>query len=328
MSSFRPLNLCLFFALPWVPFQAAEPDHAETALIQRLLDQRGELGLREADGFQVKDVETDPDGTRHVRLQQRYRGLRVWGGQAVLHLDPNGVESPMTNALVRGVQVEVTPNLDQAEALAITHATEAPRGSYARPPTVELLVYPAATLQRSAGSGEGRNAMDFAPRITRLHLAYHIHLELQNGSPETRHDDYLVDAHTGAILRKWSTLFTFKTPGVPADTTGKSQYSGDVQLGSLAASCGYVMADPTRQNISTRDLAGGTDGHGVLYVSRDGQWGDGQNYDPGRGSKSPNGQTAAVDAHYGLQTTWDFYRHVLGRNGIDGKGTAAYNRVH
>jgi Zn-dependent metalloprotease len=88
------------------------------------------------------------------------------------------------------------------------------------------------------------------------------------------------------------------------------------------------MADPTRQNISTRDLAGTTEGHGVLYVSKDGQWGDGENYDPGRGSKSPNGQTAAVDAQYGLQTTWDFYKHVLGRNGIDGKGTAAYNRVH
>jgi Zn-dependent metalloprotease len=66
----------------------------------------------------------------------------------------------------------------------------------------------------------------------------------------------------------------------------------------------------------------------VLYVSQDGVWGDGENYDPGRGSKSPNGQTAAVDAHFGLQTTWDFYKNILGRNGIDGKGRAAYNLVH
>jgi len=63
-------------------------------------------------------------------------------------------------------------------------------------------------------------------------------------------------------------------------------------------------------------------------VSQDGRWGDGENYDPARGSKSPNGQTAAVDAHYGLQTTWDFYRNLLGRQGIDGKGRAAYNLVH
>jgi Zn-dependent metalloprotease len=41
-----------------------------------------------------------------------------------------------------------------------------------------------------------------------------------------------------------------------------------------------------------------------------------------------NGQTAAVDAHYGLQMTWDFYRNVLGRDGIDGKGTSPTNYVH
>lgn len=292
--------------------ETSDPDlGTEPAILQHLLEQRLELGLRDSDDLNVRNMATDPDGSRHVRLEQRYRGLRVWGGEAILHLDPKGVQSPMTDALVRGIQLEVTPNLEPAEALAITHASEAPQGSYARPPTVELLVYPAATLQPRADSqGEG-NARDFAPQVTRLHLAYHIHLDLQNGAAETRNDDYLVDAHTGAILRKWSTLFTLKGKGTPATTVGRSQYSGRVELGSLATGCGYVMADPTRATISTRDLAGQTDGHGVLYVSREARWGDGENYDPTRGSKSPNGQTAAVDAHFGLQTTWDFYQPDL-----------------
>ena len=327
MSIHRPLCLCLSFALPWMLLQGAEgqPDPAtRAALVQRL--QRRDLGR--AEDFTVRDVAVDPDGARHVRLQQHYRGLLVWGGQAILHFDAKGVEGPMTDALVRGIQVDPRPNLDRAEALAVTHASEAPQGTYTRPPTVELVVYPAAALERAADSGGGHNARDFAPRVSRHHLAYHIHLELQNGSPETRHDDYLVDAHTGAILRKWSTLLTVKSQGVASVTSGRSRYSGEVKLGCLAAKCGYVMADPTRSNISTRDLGGGTEGKGVLYVSQDGAWGDGENYDPGRGSRSPNGQTAAVDAHFGLQTTWDFYKNVLGRNGIDGKGRAAYNLVH
>jgi len=333
MSIFRPLDLCLAFALACAPLPAQEADTAPpvpAAVLQRLLDRRAELGLGEADSFIVKDTATDPDGALHVRCQQRYRGLRVWGGEAILHLDPKGAEGPMTDALVRGIRLEVTPNLDQAEALAITHASEAPTGAYARAPAIELVVYPSAALQPAPDSTGERNAGDFAPRVTGLHLAYHIHLDLQNGAPETRNDDYLVDAHTGAILRKWSTLFTLKprTKGKPATTLGRSQYSGQVELGSLATGCGYVMADPTRATISTRDLAGRTEGHGALYVSQDGRWGDGENYDPARGSKSPNGQTAAVDAHYGLQTTWDFYRNVLGRDGIDGRGRAAYNRVH
>jgi len=338
MSRSRHSMFCALFAFASTLLLAApgQPE-SEAALgrMGRLMRDRGAaLGLGEEASFAVLDVQEDgpdaPDAQRgrHVRFQQRYRGLRVWGGQAVLHVDGRGVERPMTDALVRGIRLEVRPNLDQAEALAIAHASEAPQGGYARPPAAELVVYPETALQRRSGAAGG-NAMDFAPRITRNHLAYHVRLELENGSRETRHDDYLVDANTGAILRKWSSLLTLApAKGTPATTVGRSQYSGEVRLGSLSTACGYVMADPTRGNISTRDLAGGTEGDGVLYSNAEGRWGDGQNYDPGRGSKSENGQTAAVDAHYGLQTAWDFYRNVLGRDGIDGKGSAARNLVH
>jgi len=310
---------------------------------QRLQDRAPELGLGPGTDFRVQDLVVDPSGARHVRLQQRYRGLRVWGGQAILHLDAQGREQPMTDALVRGIQLEVQPNLDPAEALALADTGEAPRGTYARPPNTELLVYPEAPLQRAdlaADTDSTANAEAFAPRVTRFHLAYHIRLELENGPAETRHDDFLVDAHTGAVLKRWSTLFTAKPggkpkgkpsdkpKGKPVETLGQSQYSGEVRLGSLAMACGFILSDPTRGNLSTRDLGGDTQGGGRLYVSPVPRWGDGLNYRPERGSRSENGQTAAVDAHFGLQTTWDFYKHILGRDGVDGKGTAVRNLVH
>jgi Zn-dependent metalloprotease len=355
----KHLFLCLFFAFPWVLLpvagedapasaapdsQAPDPDlsaleppgpepPAAATVVPDLAARLDRLGLGEGAELALQEVAADPDGTRHVRLQQRYRGLRVWGGQIILHLGPAGAEGPATDALVRGIRLETRPNLGPAEALAITHQSELPQGAYTRPPKAELVVYPATALQRA---GEGQNARDFAPRVTRTHLAWHVHLELENGAPETRHDDFLVDAHTGAVLKRWSTLFTLRPArasrdrgrGLPATTVGRSQYSGEVRLGTLAADCGYVMSDPTRRFISTRDLGGGVFGRGALYVSRTGQWGDGLNYDPTRGSRSQNGQTAAVDAQYGLQTTWDFYRNILGRNGIDGKGRPAFNLVH
>ena len=42
----------------------------------------------------------------------------------------------------------------------------------------------------------------------------------------------------------------------------------------------------------------------------------------------PIGETAAADAHYGLCTTWDFYRDVMGRDGIDGAGSSTFAVVH
>ncbi len=47
----------------------------------------------------------------------------------------------------------------------------------------------------------------------------------------------------------------------------------------------------------------------------------------GNGTNS-NRESAAVDAHYGGAVTFDYYKIVLGRNGIFGNGTGAPSRVH
>jgi Zn-dependent metalloprotease len=59
-------------------------------------------------------------------------------------------------------------------------------------------------------------------------------------------------------------------------------------------------------------------------------WGDGRQFAmfPYGGETSANGQTAAVDAHYGMALTWDFYANVFGRNGIDNLGTSPISVVH
>jgi Zn-dependent metalloprotease len=46
------------------------------------------------------------------------------------------------------------------------------------------------------------------------------------------------------------------------------------------------------------------------------------------GALDPTGETAAVDAHFGLCATWDFYREVMGRDGIDGSGSSTFAVVH
>jgi hypothetical protein len=67
---------------------------------------------------------------------------------------------------------------------------------------------------------------------------------------------------------------------------------------------------------------------GTVYTDADNTWGDGANYVEGSSTTAANGETAAVDAMYGMAKTWDFYKNVFGRNGIDNAGTATYSRVH
>lgn len=60
------------------------------------------------------------------------------------------------------------------------------------------------------------------------------------------------------------------------------------------------------------------------------EWGDGQQFImyPYGGETGTNGETAAVDAHYGMAVTWDYYKNVFGRDGIDNQGTSALSTVH
>ena len=59
-------------------------------------------------------------------------------------------------------------------------------------------------------------------------------------------------------------------------------------------------------------------------------WGDGQQFVmyPYGGETTPNGQTAAVDAYWGMGVAWDFYKNVFGRDGFDNLGTSTSSTVH
>jgi Zn-dependent metalloprotease len=67
---------------------------------------------------------------------------------------------------------------------------------------------------------------------------------------------------------------------------------------------------------------------GVIYTNSTNVWGDGQNYINGGSTTNANGQTAAVNALWGLQNTYDTMNNVLGWKSLDGNNTATYIAVH
>ncbi|MEU8226383.1 M4 family metallopeptidase [Kribbella sp. NPDC048915] len=116
-----------------------------------------------------------------------------------------------------------------------------------------------------------------------------------------------IDATTGAVLGQNDEIKT---------GTGNSMYSGTVTIGTSGS---YTMSDPTRGGNYTTDLNGGTSGAGTTFTDPDDTWGNGS---------TSSRQTAGVDAHYGSQLTWDYYKNAHGRNGIFNNGQGARSRVH
>ncbi|NEA32087.1 M4 family metallopeptidase [Streptomyces sp. SID13031] len=116
-----------------------------------------------------------------------------------------------------------------------------------------------------------------------------------------------VDAKTGAILDSDDEIKT---------GTGNSMYSGTVTIGTSGS---YSLTDTSRGGNWTTDLNGATSGNGTTFTDPDDTWGSGT---------TANRQTAGVDAHYGTQLTWDYYKNVYGRSGIFNNGQGSRSRVH
>ncbi|WBQ06895.1 M4 family metallopeptidase [Kribbella sp. CA-293567] len=119
-----------------------------------------------------------------------------------------------------------------------------------------------------------------------------------------------IDAKTGVVLAQDDEIKT---------GNGNSMYSGSVGIGTSGTTGSFKMTDPSRGGNNTTDLNGATSGTGTVFSDPDDTWGSGT---------TANRQTAGVDAHYGAQLTWDYYKNVHGRNGIFNNGQGARSRVH
>jgi Zn-dependent metalloprotease len=308
------------------------PDVARAVQTGRdfLLKARGQMALDANHDFVARNAIIDDKGGIHVRYDQTYRGVKVWEGEAIVHQGTNTGGIDLTSDIKSGINLGITPSLSAADVLNIVHRDLRPLGPYAYAPTAELVVY-SHTREQIRADAERRpngelDAVDMERVTTGYSLAYYVHTALENGTVETRHTDYIIDAHNGMILKKWDSLQTTATTG-----TGNSQYKGVVTLNVNSITGGWELRDiVSPMNYATYNLDHGRlRSPGILiYTDTDNTWGDGANYVEGSSTWAANGETAAVDTHYGVGVIAAYYLNVLGRNGIDGAGRATYNRVH
>jgi Zn-dependent metalloprotease len=284
------------------PTRATAIQNAASALLAHAAS----LGLTSAEDTSVRDVVVDKDGTQHVRYDRTYHGLPVLGGDFVVHLSPDGAYRS-ANRATRGT---------------ISLASILP--SISAPKAADLAV----NALRAANLGDALKQVKAKPEliVDALHgtprLAWRTNAAGLDslGNPVAR--TVLTDARTGRQIDAWDSIET-------AAGDGKSLYSGTVPLETTQSGSSYQLKDPTRGNTYTGDAEGKTDlcffgicfsrAPATLFTDADNHWGSGTTSDRA---------SAAVDAQYGTNETWDYYKNVHGRNGIGGDGKGSYNRVH
>jgi len=259
------------------------------------------------------------EASRRVRSTAKEHDAKIGAeGEAISHVDAKD-NVKVTNALKGNLTVDTTPAISEATAVAKAVNTVAPRG--AANTSAELVVLPTGA----------RSNVD--------RLVYHVTVETDNEVDTYSKREFFIDAKNGATVWSFDATETGKpgtggtAPGTGnvsgVNASGNTMWSGAQSLSANNPSPGIYSLQDTTRGVGTAasgfgnyclNLSGAQRG-GSLVTNTTASFGNGDR-------NNTDARTAAADAHYGLMKTWDYYKAVHGRNGIDNAGAQTYSKVH
>jgi Zn-dependent metalloprotease len=334
-------------ALPQTMMSApvAATPQSRAAIVAQLEARRAQKGLDARHGFEVLAQHPGMQGTQVARVAHTFKGVPIFGADSVVVLDPGGrIQSESISERGAGLSkgtagaaatdgpgsdFSVTPAISPKQAIDAALASLGAAATHVTPPSAELIIYPVMRSERTVAARDKPevelNALDVQDVVDHYELAYLVRTRMHVGDRPMYHDT-VVSARTGAILDQWSMLQT--VVGV-----GKSQYNGEVPINTTLVDGKYKMIDDTRGtggNFGAMAITNANHGTsaGNVYISDSNTWGDGKNYLSGGSTTDANGQTAAVNAMWGLMNTYDALKNIFGWQSLDGHNTATYIAAH
>ncbi|MGJ7915386.1 M4 family metallopeptidase [Massilia sp. LXY-6] len=323
---------------------------SKTGIVAQLEARRAQRGLDARHGFTVLVQHPGMQGTQVARVAHTWKGVPIFGSESVLVLDPSGrIQSESASerrtglgknmggstgtgaaaAAGPGTDFSVVPVISPKQAIDAALGSLGADARHATPPSAELIIYPVLRIERTAAAQDKPevelNALDVQEVVDHYELAYLVHTRMHVGDQPVYHDT-VVSARDGHILDQWNMLQT--VAGV-----GKSQYNGEVPINTTLVDGKYKMVDDSRGTggmFGAMAITNANHGStaGSVYVNDTNTWGDGKNYVSGGSTLDANGQTAAVNAMWGLMNTYDTLKNVFGWQSLDGHNTATYIAAH
>lgn len=259
----------------------------------------------------ILNSDTDEIETTHLRMQQSFKGIHVYGGEMILHKKDNEEVSLLNGHFYPTPQIEnVKPSLsvDNVGNLAILDvnkssivkpmtATEMTMLKYEKPKT-ELIIY----HQGEKADGE--------------HLAYHVTVRPNFLERWV----YVIDANSGEILDKYNHTCTLDgvAKATAMDLNGVSR-SINVYLSGNS----YNLIDATKLMYKPSVGVKADDPKGVIWTidATDSKVSEDLTI---RQISSTNNTWSnnqkGISAHYNAGVAYDYYQKTHGRNSLNGKG--------
>ncbi|WP_160097126.1 fibronectin type III domain-containing protein [Kibdelosporangium aridum] len=271
------------------PLRTVPTRDEAVAQASQVIAARPELvGASPEEAHPLVNVTVDQDGRTHVRYDRTYRGLPVLGGDFVVHHSPGGHLDTVSGARSAPIAVSTTPTVPAAKAAATAVVQLSRPEAVAEDP--ELVV----------------DARPQSPRLAwRTKVNGPVHGLLVVTDAQT--DEVLSTAEIGTAQRRSDTAAL-----APAVGTGRGVYTGSqpVQLNiSQNPDGSFTLRDEQHDGSWTCDYQRADNDSATcrLFTSADPEFGDGTTL---------NDESVAVDAHYALGQTADYFAAKHGRSSL------------
>lgn len=273
--------------------------------------------------YKLIRVTTDAAGYKHERFQQYYKGIKVEYGVFIVHSKDEVVMS-INGELYNASNVDVNPRIgaNQCFDLALANrpaqkylwddAQQSQIMNYSKP-TGELVIYSNVVTGKVV-------------------LAYKF--DIYAVSPISR-DEVYVDANNGEVLFRNAIIKHANkliSPIEVAEMTSKveslvtgtatTRYSGvrNIETSFNSGLNKYVLQDVTRGGGIVTYNSGRTNTYpSTHFQDDDNTWSEHAN---------TNKDNAALDAHWGAEMTYDFWKNIYNRNSFDDNNSQLRSYVH
>lgn len=307
-------GLCVALPSPGTAATSPTSDPAAVDVAQDYIQENpGRVRAGTDDAFTATRTSTTPDGSSHVRFTRTYQGLPVIGGDLVVHLTKAEKVTGTSVAQARRIAVSTSPKVTQGaaqqKALGASKASS-PDASASRL-VVDARSGAPALAYRTVVTGVQADGQTPSRRI--------VLTDASTGSVRSSQETILTPIKVGTVSGAASPAAPSRA-GVAASGTGRGIFIGSVPLSTdKTSSTSFSLVDLVRGSGRTCDLQNRTSGTCTTFTDADNAWGNGSYTDRA---------SAAVDAHFGASTTFDYFKNVQGRNGIFGNGAGVPSRVH
>ena len=289
-------------------FNATSKESVEFAAIEYLNSVKEMMGIKNpSEEFKTLEFHTDNYGLTHIKLQQFYNDIKVYGGQVFVH----GKNQQMVKFNGEYFPTPYIENL--TPSISIEQSFEIAK-SQIEVPFIEPTSFEESLVNFEELVSE---LVLFHPNFesNETFLAWHLTIRPNF----LRRFEYFIDAHTGEILNSYNHACSDgPTTAQATDLNGVTQTINTYQLNGS-----YYLIDASRSMFNTGQSELPDNPVGAIWTLNANNTSVGENMNLthfASSSNSWNNVPDGVSAHHHAGETYEYFLNTHNRNSINGQG--------